>query len=493
MTRRFKVKRNDACPCESGKKYEKCCEGHLDWNKVYRSESDWRQHLSIRGRNIYFVNRLRDILQLDTIAKARSLKDYKNAFTANAVKKIHEAVMEIWPPDIDIVTTLGRASTEVSGLYIGDYGPEYIFKGIVRHSIYANKILIIDPFVYPRSVRDQFNPIIEPEQYRSQTLKNTNFWFALLPWIEAGIVEVIRTPADFDHQLNWESLKRQQKKFEENMELKKALEDSVQELEKRHMDKRSYQQLLLGAPDFYIKRLFDELDLGKNGYSAEAFLEYINRERERDPDFLEPIDPDSKSGHLHMMTTGSSYDIAQLTASITGSYLVTDLPSKWREIEIDRDSHHAENKVWTPFSKAIQNANLRYLNGLRLDHALTLRMEGRLHSLRTFLRRVWKDACTEDPFDETNAYLLAEELHEKVQEAEEEWKKIDQDLIKIIGVELSAGFLAAGPLIAAGHAEFLAAAAVTIGATTLAASTAKRRRFPDRFPAAFFMKVSDVD
>jgi len=204
MTRRFKVKRNDACPCGSGEKYKKCCEGHLDWSKVYRSGSDWRQHLSIRGRNINFVNRLGDILQLDTIAKASSLKDYKNAFTADAVKKIHEAVMKFWPPDIDIVTTLGRTSTDVSGLYIGDYGPEYILKGIVRHSIYANKILVIDPFVYPKSVRDEFNPIIEPEQYRSQTLKNTNFWFALLPWIEAGIVEVIRTPADFDHRLNWE-------------------------------------------------------------------------------------------------------------------------------------------------------------------------------------------------------------------------------------------------------------------------------------------------
>ncbi|HUV50347.1 MAG TPA: hypothetical protein VMW78_04930 [Anaerolineae bacterium] len=290
-----------------------------------------------------------------------------------------------------------------------------------------------------------------------------------------------------------ESLKRQQKKFEENEELKKALEDSVKELEARHRDKLSYQNLLLGAPDFYIKRLFDELDLGKEGYSAEAFLKYINRERERDPDFLEPVGPDSKSGQLHIMTTGSSYDIAQLTASITGSYLVTDLPVRWREIEIDRDSNNVENKVWAPFSKAIQNANLRYLDGLRLDHALTLRMEGRLRSLRLFLRRVWKDACTENPFDETNAYLLAEELQEKVQEAEGEWKKIDQDLIKIVGAALSAEFLAAGPLIAAGHAEFLAAAAVAVGATTLATSTAKRRRFRDRYPAAFFMKVSDVD
>ena len=105
---------------------------------------------------------------------------------------------------------------------------------------------------------------------------------------------------------------------------------------------------------------------------------------------------------------------------------------------------------------------------------------------------MWKDARREQPFDEANAQLLAEELREKVQEAEVEWKQIDKDLLKIIGTEAATALLAAGPLIAAGHAEFLAAAAVTAGAATLATSTVKRRDFPNRFPAAFFMKL-DVE
>ena len=78
-----------------------------------------------------------------------------------------------------------------------------------------------------------------------------------------------------------------------------------------------------------------------------------------------------------------------------------------------------------------------------------------------------------------------------MRKTEEEWKAIDEDLVKIIGSELVAGFLAAGPLIATGSAGFLGAAAVTAGATTLAASTVKRRRFPDRFPAAVFMDIAN--
>ena len=64
-------------------------------------------------------------------------------------------------------------------------------------------------------------------------------------------------------------------------------------------------------------------------------------------------------------------------------------------------------------------------------------------------------------------------------------------LMKIIGGEAVGGILAAGPLIAGGHPEFLAAAAA--GVMALAGSTLRHRSFPDRFPAAFFMKVQSND
>ena len=160
---------------------------------------------------------------------------------------------------------------------------------------------------------------------------------------------------------------------------------------------------------------------------------------------------------------------------------------------MDRQSHSAENEVWAPFAKALQNTPLRYLNSLRLEHALKLRKEGRLESLRGFLRKVWGSACRENPFDSANSLLLAEELAQRIREAEEEWRQIDKDLFKIIGAEARVGVLAAGLLIASGHAEFLAAAAVVAGVANVASSTLQRHSFPDRFPAAFFMKVQEND
>jgi hypothetical protein len=422
----------------------------------------------------------------------RNPKEYKAAFTSDAVRKIHEVVLEVWPPDLDIGATLAAEATDVSGLYIGDYDLEYISRGLVRHSIYANKILVVDPFIYPPRVRDEFNPILVPGQHRAQTLKNVNFWFSLMPWIEAGIVEIIRTPADFDRELNWNSLQRQKRKFEENLQLKAAVEVSLKEMRNRHMDRQMHRQLLLSAPDSYIEQTVKKLGLEKDGCTANDVLKHIQAERDRDPDFLEPLGPGPGTGQLHMMSSGASYDIAQLTASITHSYLVTDLHVKWREIELDRQSHGPESAMWSPFAKALQESSLQYLNVIRLEHALKLRQEGRLESLRSFFLRVWKSAQTEDAFDAVNSQLLAEELREEVAKAKDEWKKIDRDIVKMVGAELGAGLLAAGPLIASGHASFLAAAAVVTGATTLAGSLSRHRSFPDRFPAAFFMKIEDT-
>ena len=489
MTRKHKVGRNDACPCGTGKKYKNCCDGHVDWNAVLRTGGDWIPYLSNRGRNIYLANKIFDVLALESTPQQLSIQEYKDAFTASAVRKIHEAVLEVWPPNMDIKSALARCKSDVSGLYIGDYHPEYLSRAVVRHSIYANKILLVEPFVYPPSVVEKYNPLENPEQYRAQTLRNVNFVISLLPWIDAGIVEMIRTPADFDPKFNWEAMLRQERKFDENEELQGAVAKSVSEMSERHIERESFRHMLLSAPDEYIRRLCRKLDFENSEVSEYQFITYINNLRENDIDFLEPMGSGKDSAQLHMMSTGVNYEVARVTSGITNSYLVTDIASKWKEIEFDREEHTPENVTWAPFAKSVQETKFRYLNNVKLTHALKLRQEGRLENLRNFMHRIWKEASSEKPFDAVNAESLARELSEEVRNAEVEWREMNRDLVKIVGAGTTTGLLAAGPLIAFGHGEFLAAAAAVSGGTTLVSHNMKKRSFPDRFPAAFFMNI----
>jgi hypothetical protein len=215
----MRISRNALCLCGSGIKYKRCCLGKVDWEAIERGQGDRYQHLSVRGRNLAFYDLLAEVFLLDSRRHLRSLDEYKRAFTAENVRKIHEGLVRIWPKNLDVQTALSSAGGGVSGLYIGDYSAGHLLRGLVRHSAYATKLLVCDPFLYPPSVRPEYSPIDNPEQHRVQTLRNANLWQQLLPWVEAGIVSVIRTPCDFDHRLKWESLKRQQEKFENNEEL----------------------------------------------------------------------------------------------------------------------------------------------------------------------------------------------------------------------------------------------------------------------------------
>ena len=459
--------------------------GKVDWNQIIKEGKDRTPYFSIRGRNLLFINKIAEALKLDSATPPKSIEEYKTAFTTNAVRKIHEALIDVWPLNTDIHSVLQGARSDVSGLYLGDYRREYIFKGLVRHSIYTNKMIVVDPFVYPYSVRDEYNPILNPEQYRKETLKNVNFWFSLAPWIDAGIVEIIRTPNDFDRKLNWDSLKKQYKKFEENEELGKAAEESVRELRSRQKEKEAFRHLILPASNEYLKKVFKDANLGKHGIILEEFIAFIKEERRNDPDFLETFKPGKNTRQLISFSSGTSYDIAKLTANLTGSYLITDIYSKWKEIEIDRKNQNIENKEWAPFAKAFQSLEFKFLNNLDLEHALILRKEKRLEHLRVFLRKVWKSACATEPFSEINTKNLADELVSEIRRAEIEWKQIDLDLLKWLGAEL----LAAGEQIVSGSGYFLAATIAISGAIKLGVTQLERKSFQDKFPAAFFMKL----
>jgi len=386
--------------------------------------------LTVHGKNLAFIDKIADAFGLDSVRKPKSLPEFQKAFTARAVRDLHEEIIRLWPKTMDITKTLASTGAEISGLYIGDYALDHLVQSIVRHSLYASKLLIADPFVYPHSVREEYNPILNPEQYRTQTLRNVNLWLTLTPWVKADLVEIIRTPAEFDHKLQWNSMQEQQRKFAESLELQAAQSTTVDELTGRHIEKWKYRDLVLSLPDHaLIDRLAELADPAK-GITKEDLLAYVREQRDNDPDFLEVAADNEKDAQLTMVTTGPMYNVARLAASLTGSYLVTDLTSKWKEIELDRAGGSAETGVWSPFAKAFQETEFKYLNDVSIDDAFRLRQEDRLGTLRTFLRGVWKQACDPNSFDKVNGGLLADELAAEVAKAKAEWDKIDEGLLK---------------------------------------------------------------
>lgn len=453
--------RNKRCPCGSGKKFKHCCEKQgVDFRNLTHKEQI--RHLSVRGKNIYFINKIGEALQLDSVEKKpASFSDFvkllKRSVTPEAVKRIHLAIPEIWPDKNDLHRCLEQERNRHSGLFIGSYLFDVTTHLLNRYALYDSTIILLDPFQDPRVVASQYNPIENPEEHITTTFHYILLWLQLLPWIKSGIIKIVRDPGDFDYGLRKSTLDIAKERSEKSEELKKALEkqDRPEELEEFFRD-----QFALTYPDeYWIEKMEG------SGLSEEVIRSHLKKRREESLYFVDV----GRRPQLLFWSSGANYEMGKYICEKTNSHIITDLSYRWKEIEYDRRVNGVSVDAWTSFSKAIQRAELKHLNGVSLEDLLKLRKDGYLEDMRAFLRRVWVSCSTGDDFDNNNAENLSAELVEHINTAEAEWRNIDTNLLKWFGSESILGIVLG---VSVGVANWIPAAAVAAaGAVNLVQST----------------------
>ncbi len=486
MAKHSKIGRNDECLCGSGRKYKHCCLGKVAWEALQDAPASVAvRHLSIRGRNLTFFGKLCEALQLDSLAPPFDYAKFKRAFTPRAVKSIYEAISFLWPDYEDYRQCLERERAEVTSLYTGNYEPKAVFSAVTRHSIYSQKIYLPDPFEYPSSMRDEFNPILHPAEYRANAIKWAALWFTLSDWIGAGIVNFIRIPGDFLPEVRLETLQIQKEKFEQEEELRELVEQQAEEFVKSDspMSGGMTEHFLLSHSDDALRGIYRSFSDQNPWKSEDKFLEFIRYRRDTHPYYVENVEGQN-SQFLHG-TTGTNYEMAKRICEISGSHIITDLRSRWKEVELDHKHAGEAMQVWSPFAKALQSAELKVLQHVPLPAALQLRKEERLRNMRYFLQKVWRSCKDPNEFSTANATNLAAELEDQIREAKAEWDKIDQELAKWLG---GLGGIAA-TLVTTGAVDFVPAGAATVvaGTTGLGLAQWQRKSFKCRFPAGFFL------
>lgn len=474
----FKIGRNEPCPCGSGHKYKHCCQKKgVDFRNL--TQDQWARNITVRGKNIYFINRIGEALQLDSVDKLpKSFEDFvrllKKSITPEAVKKIHLSIPEIWPDQDDLNRCLAQERSDHSGLFLGSYLFDVTESLLNRHALYDQTIILLDPFPDHRVMAPDFNPVLKPEEHITTTFHYILLWLQLLPWIEKGIIKIIRDPGDYDYSLRKTTWETSRARSEQSDELKKALKDQEKPEEFEELMKDQF--ALSHSDDFWIDKMKE------TGLSEDEVRDYLRRKREVS---LYYVDVGHQS-QLLKWSTGTNYEMGKYICERTDSHIITDLSYRWKEIEYDRNVNGVHISAWTSFAKAIQESQLKYLNGLSFDDLLKLRKDGCLEDMRAFLRRVWTSCSTGEVFDKNNVENLSAELIDHINLAESEWKKIDANLVKWFGSESILGTTIG---IAAGQAHWIPAAAIAAaGAVNLMQSKMERHKFMARYPAAFFIE-----
>lgn len=386
---------------------------------------------------------------------------------------------------MDLDRVLHEQRGDKPGLFIGTHQPHPVMRAVARHALYSDVILVVDPFSHPYSVRDEFNPILNPEEHRTNTLIALRLWWLLLPWVEAGIVRLVRSPADFNADLALTAIEAAKARKDASPELQKVL---AAETDERLHDMDEVREYLdLSIPDAEIERRAREQYPDMPDEEREAMLAELQHRREQHPFFVEPMDVSGQTGDFLSFGAGANYDIAKLLASRTAGHLITDQRYRWKEIELDRAASGIDEERWSAFAKAFQSVDLRFLDTADLEVAMKLRQADKLEDLRLFFRRVWNAVSSNEDFDESTGVDLAAELDERVREAEEGWRTITQDLFKWFSSE----GIAAAAAVVTGHADLLPAAATFAGAATATAIASRMRRsaFAARHPASFLVDL----
>ena len=295
----------------------------------------------------------------------------------------------------------------------------------------------------------------------------------------------IRTPGDFDVALWRACADAEKEKYSSNSELKEVADREVAEATDR-ITQAEFP--LLAMPDAFLARKYAEDERVNSELDLQQLMQWIEARRRQHPYYIP--DPDGSGRPLNnqfiQYFSGAGYELAKLTAQITGSHLITDMRARWREVQLDRDETKLGQDPWQPFSKAFADLEFQFLNEVPLQTALQIRQEDFLGSFRTFFRRVWRASVAADEYSEGSALALADELASEMKAAEAEFSKIKIQLAQWLSASLTAGV---SKLLVSGSAEYVGAGVIATALTAAGIAYKKTRLLLKSSPAAFLLNM----
>ena len=315
-----KLKPSSPCGCGSNKKYAACCKP-----KPIRLRPTWDQR-SIQERNLALFRGIESILELRT---DKDWADIRRAMTDEKISKIYLLYESLWPLNTDLLGLLPKPDGTARAVYSGVLQPDKIAKKALGSSLIFGEVLIQHPFINPRTVNDEFNPIKNPQVYRQQILKDVTFFMQIMPLVEIGLVNLFPDPCDFDYHLRDQTMhlaKERGKQLHPMLDIDDAKKALVKDEGKRGLD-------LL--PEEGLRTLIKEANPKFANDQIDEVIEAIKRAREKDPLAVlqeEALPEGEAGGQLSMFKLVPNFEMSMYVAQATGAAIITDNLIRWREI-----------------------------------------------------------------------------------------------------------------------------------------------------------------
>jgi hypothetical protein len=249
-----------------------------------------------------------------------------------------------------------KPSNGLSAFYSGTIDPRVLPVTVVGYSLYVDKIIMISPFPNPRAMNKEYSPYHSPSQYRDDTIKNVFLMFLIMPLIDAGIVEMIPDPSDFDPYFR----QRIYKMAEARMNGRGISKEDMGYAEKLMQD--DWKRFMFSLPPEVLARQIKKASPDLSEEELEKLVKYAQEEKFADPLApLQPLTPGEDGGQLRIFRMGGNLETALYLAQVTGSYVYTDVKYRWREIQSTVLKRPGEDDFdpWGPVVQALDDIEFR--------------------------------------------------------------------------------------------------------------------------------------
>jgi hypothetical protein len=354
------------------------------------------------------------------------------------------------PPKLTDDKILPRPEkAKLRALYIGQPDVNLLLNLVVRHCLYIDQIVIVDPFI--TLLHDDV--LQRPEIWVEPIINRALCLCALEEWVNQELILII--PSVFYYRPERNQLIEQ---FPEAF-YPYQTEDQRHEFE-HHLIIRL---LVSEPPDLRTSTIELLSSMGKDFTEDEKELllqqasdyesKYPIRFRLSSDYYQKHFKGEETTSQVLDFTLSVPLLLAPIIAEEIGAFLVFERRLLHDLISNNQSSHNARSHTLQQLAIAFQELDLLFLHNVSLKQALSIRRKGYLRSFRVYLRDLWSaisEAEVNDNLDD-NIFEFTERLRAEYETLEKEWRDIRKELkVKAITSGITVG-LSAGSAIAIGN------------------------------------------
>ena len=337
---------------------------------------------SIFERNMWMYNAIFDIFGIN---KGKNWTKIRKSMNGKKVKHFYEVISTLWHPNTEILNLIPKPSGELTSLFLGISDHRLIASNIISYLLYTNRIITISPLPNPWSMKDEFNPIKNPEQYIDKTVSDLNLLLKIFPLVAKGLVVLIPNPSDFITELRFPSIEMAKNR----LKISPPGKQEIKYLGPLHL--HNHLSFIARLPKKMIRQYVENEFKDINCKNKKILIRYIANKRKVDPYInINKINKKKEFNQLMQMQVGGNLEIGFLLAQLTGSYIITDMPFKNYEF-----LSAVNEPIWDPtvleMTKSLSNFDFPFFREIDAEFLIYLRNKGRFGEFRKLINHLGQE------------------------------------------------------------------------------------------------------